>query len=212
MFPKSVRVVLVIWLVFSGCDWGGDYDYVRNLYSQGKEVVCFGDSLTEGVGAREGEDYPSVLARQLKPPIINAGIRGDTTADGLSRLDQDVLRRDPRLVIVLFGGNDFLRRVPLKETAESLEQIVLRIQEGGAMVALVGLRLGLFTDEYGPIYKKIANQHGALLIPDVLDGVLSDPKLKSDSIHPNGDGYRIMAERILKKVRPLLQEASRKNA
>jgi lysophospholipase L1-like esterase len=115
-------------------------------------------------------------------------------------------------VIVLFGGNDFLRRVPLEETAESLEQIVLRIQEGGAMVALVGLRLGLFTDEYGPIYKKIANQHGALLIPDVLDGVLSDPKLKSDSIHPNGDGYRIMAERILKKVRPLLQEASRKNA
>ena len=78
------------------------------------------------------------------------------------------------------------------------------------MVALVGLRLGLFTDEYGPIYKEIAKQHGTLYIPEVLKGILSDPKLKSDTIHPNGAGYQLMAERILEQVKPLLEEAARR--
>ena len=77
------------------------------------------------------------------------------------------------------------------------------------MVVLVGLRLGLFTDEYGPIYAEIAKQHGALYIPEIMKGILSDPKLKSDSIHPNGAGYQLMAERILEQVKPLLEEANR---
>jgi lysophospholipase L1-like esterase len=125
-------------------------------------------------------------------------------------LDRDVLGRNPRLVIVLFGGNDFMRQVPLDQTRKNLEEMVRRIQERGAMVVLAGLRLGLFTDEYGPIYKEIAKQHGALYIPEVLKGILSDPRLKSDSVHPNGAGYRLMAERIVKEVKPLLEEADRR--
>lgn len=85
----------------------------------------------------------------------------------------------------------------------------MRIQQQGAMVVLLGMKLGLFTDEYGPVYTKLAKQYGALLIPRVLKGILSDRKLKSDSIHPNSAGYSLMAERILKQVRPLLQEADR---
>ena len=197
-------------LLLSGCGSGKTFDSVRNLDSPGQNIICFGDSLTEGVGAGSGEDYPSLLARQLKLPIVNAGRRGDTAADALSRVEQEVLARNPRLVIVLFGGNDFLRQVPLAETRKNLEEIVRRIQERGAMVVLVGLRLGLFTDEYSPIYEEIAGKHGALYIPQVLKGILSDPKLKSDSIHPNGAGYRIMAERILEQVKPLLEEADRR--
>ncbi len=121
-----------------------------------------------------------------------------------------MLEQNPRLVIVLLGGNDFLRRVPLSKTRKNLEEIVRRIQGRGAMVVLAGVRLGLFTDEYGPLYEEIAEKHGALLIPKVLKGILSDPKLKSDSIHPNGAGYQLMAERILKQVRPLLEEADRR--
>ena len=198
-----------IGLLLFACGRGADYSSVRNLGSPGENVICFGDSLTEGVGARTGEDYPSILAQHLQQPVISVGRRGDTAAHGLSRLERDVLNRNPRLVIVLFGGNDFLRRVPLSKTSRDLEEIVKRIQQQGAMVVLVGLRLGLFTDEYGPVYKKIAKQYEALYIPRVLKGILSDPKLKSDSIHPNGAGYRLMAERILKQVRPLLQEADR---
>ena len=198
-----------IGLLLFACGRGVDYSSVRNLGSPGENVICFGDSLTEGVGAGEEEDYPSILAQHLQQPVINVGRRGDTAAQGLSRLERDVLKRNPRLVIVLFGGNDFLRRVPLSKTSRELEVIVKKIQQQGAMVILVGLKLGLFTDEYGPIYKKIAKKYGALYIPRVLKGILSDPKLKSDSIHPNSAGYRLMAERISKQVRPLLQEADR---
>ena len=200
----------IIGFLFLACERGGDYGSVRNLDSPGKNVIAFGDSLTEGVGARKGEDYPSLLARELQQPVINAGRRGDTTAQGLARLERDVLKRNPRLVIVLFGGNDFLRRVPLDRASKNLEEIIKRIQQQGAMVVLVGMRLGLFTDEYGPIYKKLAKQYDALLIPRALKGILSDRKLKSDSIHPNSAGYRLLAERILKKIGPLLQEADRR--
>lgn len=207
---KLLWVAVLIASVFYGCQRGGDFNAIRNLQSRGEAIICFGDSLTEGVGAGSGEDYPSVLARQLPRPVVNAGRRGDTSADGLSRLDRAVLERNPRLVIVLFGGNDFLRQVSVSETRKNLAAIVQRIQERGAMVVLVGMRLGLFTDEYGPIYDEIAKQHGALYIPEVLKGILSDPRLQSDSIHPNGVGYQLMAERILERVKPLLEEADRR--
>ena len=113
-------------------------------------------------------------------------------------------------MVVLLGGNDFLRRVPTAMTEKSLNEMVRRIQDRGAMVVLVGLKLGLFTNEYSPIYERVAEQNRALLIPNVLKGILSDAKLKSDQIHPNGAGYRKMAERILEKVKMLLEEADRR--
>jgi acyl-CoA thioesterase I len=196
--------------LFSGCDRGKNFASVRNLDSPGENVVCFGDSLTEGVGAGRGEDYPSILARQLVYPVINAGRAGDTSAESLSRLDRDVLSQNPRLVVVLLGGNDFLRQLPLSDTKKNVQEIVRRVQESGAMVVLVGMRLGLFTDEYGPAYEEIAKKNGALFIPEILKGILSDPKLRSDSFHPNAAGYQLMAQRILERIRPLLGEADRK--
>ncbi len=78
------------------------------------------------------------------------------------------------------------------------------------MVVLLGLKLGLFRDEYGPMYEDVADKFGASLVPDVLADILSDPTLRSDAIHPNGGGYELMTERILKKVKPLLQEADQR--
>jgi acyl-CoA thioesterase-1 len=207
--PRLLWFCLILGLVLFSCEQS-KFSHVQNLQSRGENIICFGDSLTEGVGAEKGEDYPSRLARELRYPIINAGHRGDTSADGLARLEQDILEKNPRLVIVLFGGNDFMRQVPVSETRKNLEEMVERMQKRGAMVALVGMKLGLFTDEYGPIYEEIAKRHGALYIPEILKGILSDTKLKSDPIHPNGAGYRLMAERILKEVKPLLEEADRK--
>ena len=102
-----------------------------------------------------------------------------------------------------------MRQLAVGETRKNLEEIVGRIQDRGAMVALVGMRLGLFTDEYGPIYREIARKRGALYIPEILKGILSDARLKNDSIHPNSAGYQLMAERILEQVKPLLEEADR---
>jgi acyl-CoA thioesterase I len=200
-----------VWLfvgLVSAC--GGErYDHVRNLRSAGEAIICFGDSLTEGVGAGSGEDYPAALSPLIGRPVVNAGRRGDTTAQALARLSDAVLRSNPRLVIVLLGGNDFLRQVPRAETRANLEEIVRRIQDEGAMVAIVGMRLGLFTDDFSAIYEETAKKLGALYIPRVMRGILNDSSLRSDPIHPNGAGYRLVAERTAEKIKPLLREADR---
>jgi len=190
-----------------GC--GGDsFKEVRNLGSTNEAIVCLGDSLTEGVGADPGQDYPSVLSRELAFPVVNQGRRGDTTAEALARLPE-VLERNPRLVIVLLGGNDFLRQVRRSETKKNLAEVVRRLQDHGAMVAIAGMRLGLFTDEFSPIYEETAKQLGAYYLPQVMQGILSDPQLKSDPIHPNAAGYRLLGQRIAEKLKPLLREADR---
>jgi acyl-CoA thioesterase-1 len=185
------------------------FDKIRNIRSAGESVICFGDSLTEGVGAGSGEEYPTVLSRRLAVPVVNAGVRGDTTAQALERVSEAVLSKNPRLVVILLGGNDFLRRVPLHDTRKNLAEIIRRVQAQGAMVAIAGMRLGLFTDEYAAIFEETARQFGALYIPGVMKGILSDAALRSDPIHPNGAGYRLVAERIAEKITPLLQEADR---
>jgi acyl-CoA thioesterase-1 len=208
MISRIPRISALLLLLLPACG-GDDLRGIRNLRSAGEAIVCFGDSLTEGVGAEAGQDYPSVLSRQLGFPVVNAGQRGDTTGQALERLSDKVLRRNPRLVIVLLGGNDFLRQLPRAESKKNLAEIVRRIQEQGAMVAIAGIRLGLFTDEFAPIYEATAKEFGALYIPEVMKGILSDAKLKSDAIHPNGAGYRLIAERVAEKIRPLLREADR---
>ena len=195
-------------VLLSGCG-SDDFEKIRNIRSSGEAIICFGDSLTEGVGAGSGEDYPAVLSRHLAVPVLNAGQRGDTTAQALERISDAVLSKHPRLVIVFLGGNDFLRQLPRQETRKNLEEIVRRVQAHGAMVAIAGMRLGLFTDEYAPVYEETARLLGALYIPGVMKGILSDAKLRSDPIHPNSAGYRLVAERIGEKIKPLLQEADR---
>ena len=200
--------VCVFFGLIAAC--GGDnFDKIQNLRSAGETIVCFGDSLTEGVGAGSGEDYPSVLSRLIGIPVLNAGQRGDTTAQALERISDAVLNKNPRLVIVFLGGNDFLRQAPRQETRRNLEEIVSRVQSAGAMVAIAGMRLGLFTDELGPIFEETAKKFGALYISQVMRGILTDSTLKSDAIHPNGAGYRLIAERIAEKIKPLLREADR---
>jgi lysophospholipase L1-like esterase len=121
---------------------GGErYDDIRNIRSAGQSIICFGDSLTEGVGATPGDDYPSALSRLIGFSVINAGRRGDTTAQALARLPESVLGKNPRLVIVLLGGNDFLRQAPRQETRKNLEEIVSRIQAEDAMVVIDGAEI-----------------------------------------------------------------------
>ncbi|HQP10673.1 MAG TPA: arylesterase [Candidatus Omnitrophota bacterium] len=177
---------------------------IAHLDSKGKTVICFGDSITEGLGAGPGEDYPSVLSGMIGRPVINAGVSGDTTAEALSRIEGDVLARDPRLVIVILGANDFFRKVPKAETFANMEKIVSRIQARGAAVAIGVVKIGLIGDVYTKEFKRIARERGAVFIPDVMKGILSDPKLKHDQIHPNGAGYKLIAERVYKTVAPLL--------
>ena len=183
------------------------YGRVKNLDSRGSAVIAFGDSLTAGYGAAEGEDWPSRLAAATNIAVINAGVNGDTTGSALARLDDDVLARDPRIVIVGLGGNDFLRGEPLSSTEANLRAIVRRIHAQRAMVILLAFRFPSLSADYGSMYERVAEEEGCLLVEGTLKGILTDPKLRSDQIHPNAAGYALMAERIAKPLRKLIAKA-----
>lgn len=170
----------------------------------GTSVIAFGDSLVAGRGAASGRDFASVLSKRLGVPIINAGHSGDTTRAALARLESDVLSRDPRIAIVLLGGNDYLRRVPIEETFANLTTIVDEIRSRGAAVLLVGVSVGLLSDPYAARYESLARQTTAALVPDILGGIIGHGELMSDTIHPNEQGYGIMADRLEPVLRDLL--------
>ena len=172
----------------------------------GTSVIAFGDSLVAGRGAVSGRDFVSVLSKRLGVPIINAGHSGDTTRAALARLESDVLSRDPRIAIVLLGGNDYLRRVPIEETFANLTTIVDEIRSRGAAVLLVGVSVGLLSDPYAARYESLARQTTAALVPDILGGIIGHGELMSDTIHPNEQGYGIMADRLEPVLRDLLSD------
>lgn len=203
---KKLFIPIIIISLVGGCA-SGKYSNVKNLYTAaGTTLVCFGDSLTSGYGAPPGSDYPSLLAQELPLPVINAGIPGDTAAAAISRIE-DVLSKDPKIVIVELGANDILRTMGGKETEEitfrNLATIIDRVQEYGAVVVLAGISINYELEQR---YKKLAKEKGAVLIPNIMEGILGDQSLMADFLHPNAQGYKVMAETFLRVLKPLLQE------
>jgi lysophospholipase L1-like esterase len=174
--------------------------------THGTAVVAFGDSLVAGRGASNGKDFVTVLSKRTGIPIVNAGRSGDTTGSALERLQSDVLAYDPRIVIVLLGGNDFLRRVPVEQAFENLGTIVERIRSRGSAVILVGVSVGLLSDPYAARYEALARRTASGLVPGILDGVIGHSDLTADAIHPNDRGYAIVADRVEPMLRELLDD------
>ncbi len=179
---------------------------IKNLNSKSTNIICFGDSITFGSGAESGENYPSLLAKMINFPVINAGAGGDTTSSALNRLESDVLEKEPLLVIVELGGNDFLNKVPIEVTIKNMREIVEKIQNKEAMVAIVDIGGGIFLGGYHKVFYKIAKERGAIFIPKVLGEIFTNPNLKSDYIHPNAEGYKIITQRIYRVIRPYLEK------
>lgn len=155
----------------------------------------FGDSLVEGVGATDGNTLPEQLGRKLGVSIVNYGVSGNTTRDGLLRLD-DAVAENPRVAIVLLGGNDFLKKIPRAETFQNLEKIVTAFQIQGVITVVVGVRSGVIGGGADEEYEALAKKTGSVYISDVLAGVFAHPDLMSDAIHPNDRGYQQIAERL----------------
>jgi acyl-CoA thioesterase-1 len=189
-----------------------DFRRMANLAAPGETVVFLGDSITRGYGLREEEAFPSLVAAALGIPHVNAGVSGDTTAAALARIEKDVLPHRPRITLVELGGNDYLRRVPPEQTMQNMDAIVRTLTAEGSMVVLLHVAVGVMSDPYLQGYRAIAQRHGALLVPDIMRGILSDPGLKLDPIHPNARGQRLIAERVAAVMRPLLVEAERRRA
>jgi acyl-CoA thioesterase-1 len=176
---------------------------VPNLDSPGSTIVCFGDSLTAGIGRGEGASYPEHLARQLGAEVHNAGVPGDTASQALSRIDR-VLADDPWLVVIELGGNDILRRVPLETTENALAGIVERLLEAGVVPLLIEVR-GPFGRRYGKLFDRLEDRYGVPVIRDVLPKLLLDRRFKSDAIHLNAAGYERLANEVARRIEPLMR-------
>lgn len=164
-------------------------------------IVAFGDSLTYGTGAPPESSYPAVLATLTGRAVINAGVPGETTAEGLVRLPAVLAERRPRLVLLCLGGNDLLRRTPAAETENNLRLLVRTIRASGAEVVLIGVPEPKLFGGAPDFYTRVARDAGVPLERAAFNDVLKDNRLKSDPIHANAAGYRVVAERLAEFLR-----------
>lgn len=168
-------------------------------------VLFFGDSLVEGVGATAGHDLPALLAKDLGVPVLNYGVAGNTTRQGLVRVPAAVAEH-PRLVLILLGGNDFLQKVPRDETFANLKSIIDTFQADGAAIVLIGVRSGIVGGGVDDRYEALAEETESAYVEDALKGVFGDPALMSDAIHPNDRGYEKIAARLVPVLRELIAQ------
>lgn len=194
----SLTLICLPFALALGC---GKSVELKNLPPQNNEICCFGDSLVYGTGANDPkeESYPSVLGTVLGRMIYNWGTPGDTTAQALSKCVRFENQKFG-IVVVTIGGNDILQRVRWEETEKNLRLIFERLQESGAVVVFTGVT-GPLNPTRNKLYRKICRQLGVHYIPEILDGITDDPALRADGVHPNSQGYRIMADRISESLK-----------
>jgi acyl-CoA thioesterase-1 len=180
------------------------------------KIVAFGDSLTAGYGLAPADAYTSLLQKKLdqdgyRYEVVNAGISGDTSADGLSRIDWS-LDTDVKILILELGANDILRMQPISQMKKNLTEIIERAKAKGVEVLLAGMEAPTNSD---PIYRAqahkafpdLARDEHVILIPFVLDRVGGVPALnQKDGIHPNAEGEKIMTQTVYEALRPMLKK------
>jgi acyl-CoA thioesterase-1 len=177
-------------------------------------IVFLGDSLTAGYGLAKNESVPSLIQGRLDAAgraydVVNAGVSGDTSAGGLSRLDWS-LDGDVRILVVELGANDGLRGLPVAAMKSNLDQIVRRAKARNITVLLTGMEAppnygANYTTEFRQVFKDLAKQHKVPFVPFYLEGVAGNPSLNiSDGIHPNPAGARIVSATIWRALEPLL--------
>ena len=182
----------------------------------GPLIVFLGDSLSAGLHVDAADAFPALLQRRLADEgtpfrLVNAGVSGDTTAGGVSRVDW-MLAQEPDLVVVELGANDGLRGVSLEAIESNLDAIVEAVLAAGARVLLLGMKLppnygAPYTTEFEAVYARVAERHDVDLVPFFLEGVGGVPELNfPDGIHPTEEGHRHVAEFLEPVFRRLIRE------
>jgi lysophospholipase L1-like esterase len=163
-------------------------------------ILAFGDSITAGSGAGQGESYPAVLAGLIGRTVVNAGIPGDTTDGGLARLQSTLDEHRPALVILCLGGNDMLAHADQAGIVANLRAMIGMIKATGADVVLIGVPNPGILLSTAPFYEDLSREFGVPCECESVADILSSPGLKADQIHPNAAGYRRMAEAVAKTI------------
>ncbi len=179
-------------------------------------IVFLGDSLTAGLGLPPDDSVPALIQQRLDDEdyeyeAVNAGVSGDTSAGGLSRLDWS-LDGDVRVLVIELGGNDGLRGLPVAAMKKNIDEIIRRAKQRGITVLLTGMEAPpnygeAYTSAFRQSFRDLAREHGVAFIPFYLDGVAGVAGLnQSDGIHPNAEGSRVIERRIWQSLEPLLVE------
>jgi acyl-CoA thioesterase I len=181
-----------------------------------KTILFYGDSVTAGYGLSVEQAFPALVEQRLKDKgksvkVINAGLSGETSAGGLSRIDW-VLRQPVDIFVLELGPNDGLRGLPLEATEKNLQSIIDKVKAKypQAKIVIAGMlvppNIGPdYTDKFKNIFPALAKKNNATLIPFLLQNVAGDEKLNlEDGIHPNAEGHKIVADNVLKIIEPLL--------
>ena len=186
------------------------------LQTQAKTILFFGDSLTAGYGLSPEIAFPALVEKELikenkNVKVINAGLSGETSAGGLSRIDW-TLRQPIDVFVLELGANDGLRGLPIEQTKKNLQSIIDKVKTKYPKVKIVLAVMMVppnmgkaYSDEFRKIYPAMANKNKASLIPFLLEGVAGNEKLnQADGIHPNAEGHRIVANNLIAFLRPLI--------
>jgi acyl-CoA thioesterase-1 len=213
---------LAISFSFIGCNNGTINE------SQDITLVCLGNSLTAGYGAiipgadDKSNSYPAYLQEKINIPVVNAGVSGDTTLQALSRVDTDVLSKNPQIVIIELGANDIFQRISITATRNNLQNIITKLSNGKrkiyiakfytteiarTLISSIGItNYALQTaviNLYDNMFNTLSSSNDVVLVNDIWDGVWGIHM--SDAIHPNAAGYEIMANNYFKILLPYLQ-------
>ena len=183
---------LSIILTISGC---GEKTSLSPL-SNDSVILAFGDSLTYGYNIARNESYPAKLSTLTGLEVINAGVSGEVSNQGLKRLPKILDEHRPQLIILCHGGNDLLHKLDIGKMESNLRNMIQLSLDRDIPVILLGVpKPGLFLSSFD-IYKEIAISMDVIFIEDLIPDILSDKSLKSDTVHPNKEGYSLIAEEI----------------
>jgi acyl-CoA thioesterase-1 len=183
--------------------------------SAGPKVVFLGDSLTEGYEVAPEKAFPALVGDRLRArgwpdiEVVNAGVSGSTSASAVSRMRWQ-LRGKPDLVVLALGANDGLRGIDTQTTKRNLAEAIDVARSENVVVLLAGMKMppnygGEFTEAFESVFSELAKEKSVALIPFLLDGVAAQPKLNlADGIHPNADGYSLVADLVIMHLLPLL--------
>ncbi len=198
MFKYLAILLIVLVLLIS---FNKERSYVSKL-NKTDTILAFGDSITYGFGANSQQSYPHILSQLTNRNIINAGINGDTSAEGLQRLSPLLQDDSVKLILLCFGGNDIIQKQPLSELKSNLKKMIQLAKSKDINVILISVpNLSLFGLDSLDLYDEIADEEDIELIEGLLSHVLSRSSLKSDYIHPNPKGYRYIADEIYEHLK-----------
>lgn len=197
MRNKIILIALIIIIAILFFAKNSNPSHKEIIINQNSTILAFGDSITYGFGAKENESYPDYLSKFLHVKIINAGINGEDSNGALKRLPKVIQDTQPSIVILCIGGNDILRKYDLEVTKKNIEQMVEIIEQNNAVVVLIGVpKLNGFIISTASLYDEIAKKYNLVYDRNIINKIIKTPSLKADQVHPNSEGYRVLAQAI----------------